>query len=143
MTKHLKACLLGLILLAPAVSFAASGGTVGDMVAVLDIGQYIRIRNTGPIKVEGDQSSGDPFSNFKGCRDVTIDCNFKAQLRVSAKPISKAKGAWRATITPGFLERGSTDVRICVAGTSVMTHFLMGGQSDVPVAEVTIQVMAL
>jgi hypothetical protein len=142
MTRRLKICLLGLVLLAPAVSFAAKSASMGSMVAVLDIGQYIRIRNTGPIKVIADHSSGDPFSNFKGCREITIDCNFRAQIRVSAKPISKAKGEWRATITSGLLERGTTDVEICVAGTNVMTHFLMGAQNDVPVAEVTIQVMA-
>ena len=142
MTKHLKIGLLSLILLAPAVSFAASGATLGDMVAVLDIGQYIRIRDTGPIQVVGDESTGDPFKNFRGCRNVTVDCNFRAQLRVTAKAISQAQGQWSATITPGFLERGSTEVQICVAGTNVMTHFLMGGQTGVPVAEVTIQVMA-
>jgi hypothetical protein len=142
MNKHLAICLFSLTLLAPAVSFAASSATMGDMVAVLDIGQYIRIRNTGPIKVERDAASADPFTNFRGCRDVEIDCNFRAQLRVSAKAVSKAEGQWSATITPSFLEMGTTQVQICVAGTAVKTHFLMGGQSDVPVAEVTIQVMA-
>ncbi|MCP4451110.1 MAG: hypothetical protein GY809_06590 [Planctomycetes bacterium] len=73
---------------------------------------------------------------------MQIDCNFKAQLRVIAKAVSKAEGTWTATITPSYLATGTTAVRICVAGTSVQTHFLMGGQNNVPVAEVTIQVMA-
>ncbi len=142
MNKHLTICLFSLILLAPTVSLAASGATMGDMVAVLDIGQYIRIRNTGPIKVERNVGAADPFTSFRGCRDVEIDCNFRAQLRVSAKAISEAEGQWSATVSPSFLERGTTRVEICVAGTNVQTHFLMGGQTNVPVAEVTIQVMA-
>ncbi len=107
-----------------------------------DIGQYIRIRNTGPIKVERNVGAADPFTSFRGCRDVEIDCNFRAQLRVSAKAISEAEGQWSATISPSFLERGTTQVEICVAGTNVQTGVLMGGQTNVPVAEVTIQVMA-
>ena len=142
MNKRLTICLFSLILLAPATSFAASGTTLGDMVAVLDIGQYIRIRNTGPIKVERNVGAADPFTSFRGCRDVEIDCNFRAQLRVSAKAISEAEGQWSATISPSFLERGTTQVEICVAGTNVQTGVLMGGQTNVPVAEVTIQVMA-
>ncbi|MCF7976248.1 MAG: hypothetical protein K9N55_20690 [Phycisphaerae bacterium] len=142
MHKRLTIYLLSLILLAPTVSLAASGATLGNMVAVLDIGQYIQLRNTGPIKVLPDETSGDPFKNFKGCRDIEVDCNFKAQLRVSAKAISEAQGKWSATITPGILEQGTTKVQICVAGANLLTQLLMGGQSDVPVAEVTIQVMA-
>ena len=142
MHKRLTIYLLSLILLAPTVSLAASGATLGNMVAVLDIGQYIQLRNTGPIKVLPDESSGDPFTNFKGCRDIDVDCNFKAQLRVSAQAISEAQGTWSATITPGILERGTTKVQICVAGANLLTQLLMGGQTDVPVAEVTIQVMA-
>ncbi len=142
MNKHLTICLFSLVLLAPTVSLAASGATMGDMVAVLDIGQYIRIRNTGPIKVERNAASADPFTNFRGCRDVEIDCNFRAQLRISAKAISKAEGHWTATVSPSFVEMGTTQVEICVAGTSVLTNALMGGQTNVPVAEVTIQVMA-
>lgn len=142
MTKHLTICLLSLIMLAPTASFAASGATMGDMVAVLDIGQYIRIQNTGPIHVDADESSPDPFTNFKGCREVSVDCNFRAHLRISAKPISAAQGEWTASITPEFLDRGSHKVQVCVAGANVMTHMLMGGQTDVPVAEVTIQVIA-
>ena len=142
MNKHLTICLFSLILLAPTVSLAASGATMGDMVAVLDIGQYIRIRNTGPIKVERNVGAADPFTSFRGCRDVEIDCNFRAQLRVSAKAISEAEGQWSATVSPSFLERGTTQVEICVAGTNVQTGVLMGGQTNVPVAEVTIQVMA-
>jgi len=143
MNKHLRACLLSFVLLAPVASFAASGATMGDMYAVLDIGQYIRIRDTGPIKLLPDPSSSDPFANFTGCRDITVDCNFRAQLHVSARAVSEAQGEWKATITPGFLEQGTTNVRVCVAGTNVMTHVLMGGQMDVPVAEVTVQVIAI
>lgn len=142
MNKHLTICLMGLILLVPEVSFAASGATMGDMVAVLDIGQYIQIRNTGPIKLTPDQTSSDPFTNFQGCREVIVDCNFRAQLSVSAKAVSAAEGTWKATITPNLLEQGSSNVLVCVAGTNVLTHHLMGGQQDVPVAEVTIQVIA-
>lgn len=142
MNRHLIIWLYGLILLAPVVSFAASGATMGDMVAVLDIGQYIRIRNTGPIKVVPNESSSDPFTTFQGCREVEVDTNFRAQLRVSAKAVSEAQGHWTASITPSLLDMGTTRVEICVAGTNVQTHYLMGGQTNVPVAEVTIQVIA-
>ncbi len=142
MNKHLTTCLMGLILLVSEVSFGARAATMGDMVAVLDIGQYIRIRNTGPIELAADERSADPFTNFKGCREVVVDCNFRAQLAVSAKAVSAALGTWKATITPGFLEPGSSKVMVCVAGANVLTHLLMGGQEDVPVAEITIQVIA-
>ena len=143
MNRHLIISLFSLVLLAPAASFAASGATMGDMIAVLDIGQYIRIRNTGPIKVLPNEASSDPFTNFQGCRKVDVDCNFRAHLRVSAKAVSEAQGQWTASISPSHLEMGTTRVEVCVAGTNVMTHYLMGGQTNVPVAEVTIQVMAL
>jgi hypothetical protein len=142
MDKRLTVLLLSLMFLMPTASFAASGATMGNMVAVLDIGQYIQLRNTGPIKLLPDETARDPYNDFKGCRTIQVDCNFNAQLRASVKAISAAKGTWTATITPGILSQGTTEVEICVAGTSLLTHFLMGGQTDVPVAEVTIQVMA-
>jgi hypothetical protein len=115
---------------------------MSEMMAVLNIGQYIRVRDSGPIKVERDPTAADPFTSFKGCRNIEIDANFDAQLRVTAKAISKAEGDWTATITPSILKMGTTVVQICVAGARVQTQFLMGGQSNVPVAEVTIQVLA-
>lgn len=131
------------LFLIPSQSFGLNGAKLGDMYAVLDIGQYIRIQNTGPIHLEADENSPDPFNTFKGCRKFDVDCNFNAQLRAQTKAVSKAGGEWQAKITPTILSSGSTEIEVCVAGTNVKTYELMGGQKNVPVAEITIQVIAL
>lgn len=108
--------------------------------AILEVGYYIRIKHDGPIRVRQDAAADNPYQTYSGCLIATIECNFNAQIRVSAAATSPAGGQWTATITPDFCPSGTTQVKICAEGTGVQVQNLLGGQIGVKVAEVTIQV---
>lgn len=116
---------------------------VGRLYATLDIGQYIEIGDAGPIKVYQDESASDPYHSFKGCRDTVVECNFTAAIRASARATSPAQGQWSVNISPEIIPIGTTTVTICITGMEVQTQYLQGGQSDVPVAEIVIEVMPI
>ena len=111
--------------------------------AILEIGYYIRIKHDGPIRVRQDTAADNPFQTYSGCLITDVECNFNAQLSVSAQAASPAGGQWEASVIPDFCPAGNTQVKICVQGTGVQVQNLIGGQIGIKVAEVTIQVIPL
>jgi len=108
---------------------------------VLDVGFYIEIVDEKAIKVEQDTQSSDPAKTYVGCKKTDVKSNFAAQLLVSAAAASAAGGSWSATVTPNTVPAGTTNVEICVKGTSVDISKLTGGSKNVKVAEVTVKVL--
>jgi len=129
---------VGLLLGSPVVH-----GETGVFTATMDIGAYIIINDDGPIKVTNDYDSKDPFRTFTGCLETDVESNFNARLTPYAKAISAAEGDWEATITPFLIPAGNTPIKICVTGKNVQVQRLQGGQTDVPVAEITIEVIPI
>jgi len=111
--------------------------------AILEIGYYIRIKNDGPIRVRQVPHADNPYQTYSGCLISDVECNFNAQLTVSAQATSVAGGDWEATVSPDICPSGTTQVEICVMGKNVKVHHLTGGQVGVKVAEVTIQVVPI
>ena len=142
MKKVLKQLTLILVMSLAAVS-RAQITELGRLYATIDIGKYIEIKDAGPIKLYQDESSADPFHTYEGCRDTVVECNFNAAMRGTAKATSPAQGKWTVSIDPEIVPSGTTTVSICIMGTEVQTQYLQGGQSDVPVAEVVIEVISI
>ncbi len=110
---------------------------------ILEIGYYIRIMNDGPIRVRQVPHADNPFQTYSGCLLTDVECNFNAQLSVTAQATSVAGGQWEATVAPSICPAGTTSVKICVQGLGVQAQHLIGGQVGVKVAEVTIQVVPI
>jgi hypothetical protein len=111
--------------------------------AILEIGYYIRIKNDGPIRVRQVPHADNPYQTYSGCLISDVECNFNAQLSVSAQATSVAGGQWEATVSPDICPSGTTTVEICVQGKGVQVQHLVGGQVGIKVAEVTIQVVPI
>ena len=110
----------------------------------LDVGFFIHIKDQDCIKVTQDTSASDPYKTYTGCVTSDTESNFDATLSASITDISSAGGKWSVKLngsstTP--ITKGNDSVEICVTGEKVDIGKLTGGDSDVPVAEVTIQVV--
>ncbi len=130
--------LLGLSLIASMGTLARGG--VGSIDALLSIGYYINFENTSPIKLRADSGAPDPFHTFGGCMESVVSSNFNARLYASIRPTSPAGGNWEVDLSPFIIPPGQIQVRLCVVGTNVQIEKLPGGQANLKVAEIKIEV---
>ena len=110
----------------------------------LDVGFFIHIKDQDCIKVTQDTSASNPYKTYTGCITSDVESNFDATLTASITSISSAGGKWSVKLDGGSsvsVPAGDSDVEICVTGKKVEIGKLHGGDSDVPVAEVTIKVV--
>ena len=121
--------------------------TVTTIQVCLDVGYFIQIKDTDCIKVTQDTSASDPYKTYVGCITTDVESNFDATLTAKIKkdPLNLGSGGdWKVKLDGGssvHVHVGDTNVEICVVGKKVNIAKLQGGDSDVVVAEVTIQVV--
>ncbi|MCH8217642.1 MAG: hypothetical protein IH892_12835 [Planctomycetes bacterium] len=120
--------------------------TVTTIDVCLDVGYFIQILDTDCIKVTQDTGASNPYKTYVGCLLTDIESNFDATLsaKITSKGNSVAKGEWKVKLDGGSsvnIPAGDSDVEICVTGKKVNINKLHGGDSDVVVAEVTLQVV--
>jgi len=125
--------------------------SINQVNVVVDVGYWIEIETGSPLKVTQEGFSG---TSFAGCTsDVTVTTNFAVTLSatVESSPEAIAAGLdagpngaqWLATINGGAsatIQRGITDITMCVAGTSIRTYLLPPGDNT-PIAVITIEVV--
>jgi hypothetical protein len=114
-----------------------------DLEILMTVGYYIQIIDQGPIHVEQDMSSFDPYRTYRGCKTTDVESNFWAQLSADAAAVSPAGGYWSATIEPDYVGPGISSIEICVFGENVRIEKLFGGAQNVKVAEVIVKVLPL
>jgi len=110
--------------------------------AIMDLGYYIQLQPSDPIKVSQDPRAQDPYPTYAGCSTMKVFSNFKAKLFVRAKATSTVGGTWEATIQPPFAKLGESKIKICVVGSNVQIQAHPAAK-DVKVAEVTVVVLPL
>ena len=115
-------------------------GAVGSIDALLSTGYYINFENTSPIKLRPDSQAPDPFHTFIGCMESVVSSNFNARLFASIRPTSPAGGNWEVDLSPFIIPVGQIQVRLCVVGRNVQIEKLPGGQANLKVAEIRIEV---
>jgi hypothetical protein len=120
---------------------------IGVMDVCLDMGYFINVRDTDDIEVsQSTMHGGNPFTTYYGCGEMEVYATFPIMLKTTVTPTSLAGGNWSATLNNQStlaLPIGATSVAVCVLGMEVQTHQLIThqAQENVPVAEVTIQVI--
>ena len=121
--------------------------TITDINVILNPGCFINIRDNNDIEVNQSTINGsDPFMTYYGCGQVSIFTTFPAFIQTAAKATSVAGGVWSVTLNNQDklpIPTGATSVTVCVLGTEVAAHQLITtqAQDNVPVAEITIQII--
>ena len=114
---------------------------VSTIDVLMSVGYYIHILDQKPMTVDQDSGSNDPYHTYTGCKNINVETNFACQLLVDAAPASAAEGSWVPTLSPDLLPIGTTTVQLCIVGYNVKIEKLIGGTSNIKVAEVTISVL--
>jgi hypothetical protein len=122
--------------------------TAATIGVCLELGEYINIQDANGIKVyQAALNGGDPFTTYYGCGQIDVYTTFPAILRTKTESTSPAGGTWSATLNSKthlpISEGGTTSVKVCVLGIDVHAYMLIASQAqaNVPVAQITIQVM--
>lgn len=142
---HNRRPLMLLVLLCGCYTSVSKGNTIlytaPNVNVTTDVGYFISIDNTNPIKVTSNQASSDPLHTYQGSGTYTFESNFVAQLTTNIQPTSPAGGIWSASATPSIVGIGTTVVTIKVNVQHLDVLKLVGGTAEVKIAELTISVL--
>ena len=90
----------------------------------------------GGNRVELDPDP-DAENAFRGCTNVSLEANFRAQLSAEVSPEDGVGGDWDATVSPEIVGPGTATVRVCVTAEDINLAALPPGK-DVAVASISI-----
>ena len=105
---------------------------------IMDIGYWIECVNQNDKLKLGQ----DDIHEYSGCMTVKMRSNFNAQLSASIAATGAVSGSYSITkLDPSLIQRGATDVELCVKLGNAHLGSQPGASTDVHVATVTIKVV--
>jgi hypothetical protein len=113
-----------------------------DIPVLMDVGYWVYIKDQHKLKIKLSQQS---ITEYSGCTDVAIQCNFSLATTCSISATGAVPGKYSCKTLGGTDGDGSLDspggtIQVCAYLKEAKLVGTPGGQKDIHVATVTLKV---
>ena len=108
----------------------------------MDIGFWIRIKDQNKLNIKLGQLENE-VHKYKGCTNMKVETNFRAQLACSITPTGAVGGKYGCSLNPSIVEVGNATVEVCATLSDADLGAKPGGTKNVKVADVKITVVPI